>query len=177
MMKDIDNWFVIDERPRRGDRKKSHRRTKAQRGLKQARGRMKKEKRVKTRAVVKTERRRLPAVLAAIAVVAAAAFFCEGILTADFNSRATGWGDERTELAFAVNGDTLTVTVMGSQVQVDASPLKDIARSAATAAERIGSGLRLLRPAPERLASMAAESLRPSAERTARDFVQALLSL
>ena len=177
MMKDIDNWFVIDERPRRGDRKKAHRRAKAQRGVKQARRQTKKEERVKTRAVEKTKKRRLPVVLAALAVVAAVAVFCEGVLTADFNSRSTGWGEERTELAFAVKGDKLNVTVMGTQVQVDASPLKDIARSAATAAERIGSGLRLLRPAPARLASMTAESLRPTVERTARDFAQALSSL
>jgi hypothetical protein len=183
-MKDIDNWFVKDERPPRGSAQDKRRRQQVKKMKKLARAAIRERRRSHSKTDERTpaprakKRKRVFAAAALVMTAAmAAVLFAAGIFTADENSLATGWGTKRTELAFAVNGDKLSVTVMGRRLEADASPAADAAACAVSGARRAKKGLDLLKPAPARLADMAAEAITPPARRLAQDFWRVLAEL
>lgn len=89
-------------------------------------------------------------ILTSVIVLAAVAAAVAGIMAVDHNSQTVGWGDNRTELAFAVSSDSMSITLMGQEYYIDTG--------AVTQAERIYGqlckGLDYLTPAPIRLVDM-----------------------
>jgi hypothetical protein len=61
-----------------------------------------------------------------------------------------GWGDNRTELAFAVSSDSLDITVMGQEYVIDTAPV----RQAGDVYAQLCRGLDYLKPVPIRFLDM-----------------------
>jgi hypothetical protein len=97
-----------------------------------------------------TQKHRMAKVLTAVIILVAVAAAATGILVVDHNSRIIGWGEKRSELAFAVSPDRADITIMGQEYYIDTGAVTQAGRIYA----QLARGLDYLKPAPIRLLDM-----------------------